>query len=378
MTRRRPLSILGRETRYVARLYIVQILIVTILVLGLVLALDLAGRFDRILTAQGREELPEGVLRILYYLTLRAAYNLPAILPIATAVGIIWIEFRLARSHERSMIANTGRATSLSLVPSLLVGLLIGSIQFTLVASIRPMAVEAQGVAGFRNYGPRFGEYISAPIWMDVDGTILRTRIRHTAEGPELIDLRLFGFNADNRLVQVAWADGARATATDLLLLGENGGWLGASQQADRVPLTINPDWLSYAGVSPRFLPQSSLARIAAAQDGVPTQNAYRAALQERWASLALGPALAILVSLLSMTLMAPRVRPAVPLGIAAVSYAVHVGNSAISVLGEYERLPPAISAWGLPVTILLVCGAVVVARESRVRRQLATLRLDG
>lgn len=374
MRRRYPFALLGLETRYVARLYLAHTALVTFLALGLVLALDLAGHFDRVLTAQGSVEAPEGALRFAYYLWLRAEYNLPAILPISLAIGILWVEFRLTQGYERSMIANTGRAPGLSLMPALIVGLTVGLGQYALQAYVRPHAVAAQGEAGFRYYGPRFNTGTAPRSWRDFGDTLVYAGIRFAADGPVLVGARLFLFDENDRLVRVVWTDTARPTDTGLLLEGEHYSWPAEEQPGNLFPLMIDGDWLSYAGVAPRFLPQPVLSRIAAAESGVPAQGTYRAALHERWASVASSLATALLVAGLSLRWMATRRRFAVPLAIIGISYTLHIAGNVLSALGEYERLSPLAAAWGLPLCVLAGSLAVILVGHWRVRRRLAIL----
>jgi lipopolysaccharide export system permease protein len=373
---RRPLRLLGLETRYVARLYALHIGVVLVLILALVLGLDVAGQFDRVMTAQGRVALPEGGARLAYYAALRLGYNLSAILPIALAIGILLAEVRMARSNERAMLANTGRAPSLSLVPALLVGLAVGAVQYTLLAHVRPYAVAAQGEAGFRDYGPRFQGGITAPIWFDIDGTLLKTQIAFTPAGPELLNLRMFRFDADSGLVQQIWAAHAQPLNNGLALTGPSQVWPRdpGSGPLDHIAIAINPDWLAYAGVPPRFVPQAVLTRILTDPVGVPNSANYQAIAQERWAAVALCVAIAAVMATLCLLLLGPRMRLFLPLAIAVAGYGTHVAGNIILTLGEFGRLPPLIAAWALPIALLVAVALFVLWFEARVRRKLAGL----
>ena len=378
MTRRLPRALLGLETRYVARLYVAHTVLVTFLVLVLVLALDLAGHFDRVLSAQGIVEIPDGAWRLAYYLWLRAEYNLPAILPIALTIGILWVEVRLTQGYERTMIANTGRSPGLSLLPALIVGLGVGVGQYALQAHVRPHAVTAQGEAGFRFYGSRFTAGTAPQSWRDFGSTIVYAGIRFAADGPVFVDARLYFFDDDDRLTRIVWADAAQPTDAGLLLQGEHASWPATDDPGDLVPMVMNGDWLSYAGVAPRFLPQPVLTRIAAAASGVPAQGAYRAALHERWAAIASSLATSLLVAGLSLRWMAARRGLGVPLVIVGISYVLHIAGNVLSVLGEYERLSPLVAAWALPVSLIVGSLVVILIGHWRIRRLLADLSPAG
>lgn len=379
---RRPLFLLGLETRYVTRLYLVHTVLVVFLILAPVLALDLAGHFDRVLTVQGRVETPDGALRLVYYLWLRAEYNLPAVLPIALMIGIVWVELRLTRGYERAMIANTGRAPGLSLVPAVLVGLVVGLTQYALLAHVRPHAVEAQGEAGFRYYGSRFTGGTASPAWLDFGSTLVRAGVRFDAETPVLVDLRLFALDAENRLAMAVWSDEARPVQGGLALEGDHARWPddteGNAENTPPVPLSINSDWVSYAGVQPRFVPQSVLARIATAETGVPEQSAYRTALHERWAAIAGGVAMALLAASLCLHWLTERAGIKRPLAILAMGYALHLAGNVFSTLGEFGIIAPVAATWSLPVAVLLACLLALLANHWRVTRRIAALKPDA
>ena len=373
---RYPLRLLGLETRYVARLYAFYTGVVLVLILALVLGLDVAGQFDRVMSMQSRVALPEGGARLAYYTALRLGYNLPAILPIALAIGILWAEVQLARGNERAMLANTGRAPGLSLMPALLVGLAVGVVQYTLLAHVRPYAVEAQAEAGFRTFGPRFQGGITPPMWFDIDGTLLQSQIDFTPAGPELLNLRLLRFDPDGGLTQQIWAERAQLKVSGLDLTGQSEIWPQGTQSGpiDHIAIAINPDWLAYAGVPPRFVPQSVLGQILAEPKGVPNSNQYRAIAQERLAAVALCMATAALMATLCLVLLGPRMRVLLPLGIAATGYGLHVAQNIILTLAEFGRLPPLMAAWALPVAVLAGVALFLVWSDTRVRRTLAGL----
>lgn len=375
MSTRRPLALFGRETLYVGRLYTTQILLVTSLVLALVLALDLAGHADRVLAAQGVADLPDGGLRLLYYLALRAGYNLPAILPVALPVGIVWTEFRLDRLHEREMIAITGRAPALSLIPALLVGLAAGLVQNVLVSDLRPQVVEEQAAAGFRSYGARFSGGTVPDQWLDLGDRLMRTTIRFDERGAfSLSDIRLFEFDAEQRLKRIVWADGARPGGDGLDLTGERAAWPPGEALPDRVAVKIDTLWLSWAGVEARFLPRPVLAGIAGAAQGVSRQNAYRAALQQRWASVGRSVAIALMVASLSLRILGRLRGLLAPLVIATLAYGLHIAANVTEVLGEYEVVGPIMSAWLLPASVLGATVTALIVQAWQVRRRLACL----
>ncbi|MBU1175977.1 MAG: LptF/LptG family permease [Alphaproteobacteria bacterium] len=365
-------AVFGRETRYVGRLYLERIVLVVLLISAVVLSLDTASTLGGFLNEARQLGTASGFARMGYYLILRAGYNLPSILPMAALLGVIWVEFSLARSRQRIMIANSGRAQLVSLAPSLLVGLIIGLSQFVAVAHIRPASVEAQATEGFRDYGPRFHSEVSGEELISVEGAVIKARIAF-GEPPTLRDALIFEIAEDGALRTIYTARQAAPVEQGLWLLSDGSVWstpgfFGTASPVGQhepvevfdsrlVELSLLPLYANNVGIQPARLPQAVLARLAAAPQGVQNPTTYRAAYQDRFAAILYVVGMTLLPAVLSILWFSPQMSSAPVVGIMFWCVGIYFLASLFSQLGSYGYLPAPISAWSIPS--LAVAGAI-------------------
>ena len=367
------LALFGTETRYVSRLYLIRVIIVAFAIAIAVLAVDIAGNFDRVMTASGRQALPPGAARVLQYLLLRLAYNAPAILPLSAAVGIVWAEWTLTRGYERLIIVNTGRSPFVSLMPALMIGLLVGTLQFTALSVLRPTAVAAQGVMGFRYYGPRLSGGEPETRWIVLDRAVIHTKISFVDDKALLSDVTVFDLDADYRLRATTSAPRAQLKGARLVF--------DAPQRWARQPdlgvseILIDPVWLRNIGIEPRFVSQRDLTHLGQGGAGILGAGLYRATQLDRMAAVPRLVALTVLMATLSLTLMRPRMSLAPALRLAAAGYGVHFLSQGLSILGENGTLPAALALWGLPGGIITLCLWYHLWRERKVAKAIARCR---
>lgn len=381
-------ALFGIETRYVTRVYLQRVFIVGAAVLAIVLSLDLATNLAWVMSEQSAAAGREGFARLAFYLGLRAAYNLPAIVPIAAVIGVVWAEFGLAAAHERIMIFNSGRAPVRSLMPALLVGILLGLTQFAALSYARPLSVEEQARSGFRDFGPRYrAGGTTGHKWIAIEDGFVHARIDF---GPpvSLRDVMVYGLGPDGRLDIVVSAERARPTGQAGLWQFAGGSWwerppAGGGQTGGVMPvesafelaeisLPLDPLWVDYSEVPARFLPQPVVRALAAGGPGVPEAFGYRTNYQERLAAFIHPLAMTLLGATLCLIMLRPRVPPLAPLTIGMAGYAIHVASKILSMLGEYGYIPPVVAAWTLPLAVAAGCLLLLHLRDRRVRRALA------
>jgi lipopolysaccharide export system permease protein len=378
----RAAALLGTETRYVLRLYAARVFLAFTAILAVVLSLDLAINLDQLIQSQGPlEDDMQG--RLVWYVVLRMGYNLPAIVPIATALGVLWAEWGLARSNERMMIANSGRAPALSLMPAIVLGLILGALQFVAVAHIQPRVMEEQALAGYRDYGPRFRGELGPLRWIQIEDAVIRARIDFS-EGPEpvLREVRAFMLGPDGHLSDIVDAALARPTGRPgIWTLSEARIWTAAAHGAGAITvatevelaLSLEPLWLGHADIVPRFLPQHALRALSAATGGVPRQWRFSANLTERRSAPLVLLAFAVMTATLCMKMLGPRGPLVAALKIGALGYAVHVALKTMAALAEYGYLSPLLGAWLVPGVVLAVCAWVLAREEWQVHRALGS-----
>ena len=361
-------ALFGRETRYVGRLYAGRAFIFAALALCVVLSLDAANHIGGFLADQAQPGAPSGLVRLSYYLMLRGGYNLPAILPIAALVGVIWAEFALSGTRQRIMIANSGQPALRSLAPAIVVGLAIGIVQFVALAYVRPACVEAQAVAGFRYYGPKFSAPAeTADMWISVEGAVIATRIAFT-DPPTLRDAIIYDLADDGALRSIRTARSAVPAQAGTWTMSNGSHWqvpdfsapsaTGEVQhadlyQAETIALALDPLWVTNIDIQPMLLPQSVLAEIGAAARGVQNAAAYRAALQERFAAVFYVIGMALLPAALGICWFLPGMGPGPLLRVIFLGVGAYFFANVVSQLGAYGYLPPLISAWSAPVMLV-------------------------
>lgn len=376
----RAAALLGTETRYVLRLYAARVFLAFAAILAVVLSLDLAINLDQLL--QSADPLRADVQgRLAWYVVLRIGYNLPAIVPIAAALGVLWAEWGLARSNERMMIANSGRAPALSLMPAMVLGLILGALQFVAVAHVQPRVMEEQALAGYRDYGPRFRAELGPPRWIQVEDAVIRARIDFS-QGPEpvLREVRAFMLGPEGHLSGIVDAEQARPsgrpgiwTLSDVRIwtaAGQGAGTITAAPELD-LPLSLEHLWLSHADIMPRFLPQHALRALSAATAGVPRQWRFSANLTERRSAPLVLLAFTVMTATLSMKMLGPRGPLLSALKIGALGYTVHVALKTMAALAEYGYLSPLLGAWLVPGVVLVACAWVLTREELKVRSAL-------
>jgi lipopolysaccharide export system permease protein len=381
------LVLFGRETVYVAGLYLRQAAIFSALGLAIVISLDGANNSASILSAPLERSGLEGPWRLGYYLFLRGAYVLPSILPIAAIVGVVWAEFILAVSRERFMLSNSGRSPTRSLIPAMVFGLLLGLLQFAAIAYGRPAAVEAQTSMHFRYYGPRYATPVTTePRWLAAGQAVVHGQVVLDGE-VSLRDVLVYAFDAGGRLEAVVSAaravpgpgrnvwtfeQGSSWDVSRATLAGAGAMSLVAADFASlRRVLQLDPVWLRNIDLLPPLLPQADLSVLAAGGPGVPDATQYQAAFHERLAGIFFCLGMAMLGAVLSMQAFFPGMGPMPALKVGLAGGIAYVASNASSMLGTYGVTPPLVAAWSVPVALIVLALALVYRRHLAVRRQL-------
>ena len=374
-------ALTGRETRYVARLYIERIILFAALVLTVVLSLDAANHIGSLLGGADQPGAPSGVQRLFRYLMLRGAYNVPAILPLAALTGVIWAEFALARSRQRMMIANSGRSILMSLAPAVLVGLVVGLVQFGALAYLRPAAVEAQSTEHFRYYGPKYRFSETGGMWLSVDTAVIEARIGFT-DPVELRYAVIYELADDGALRAILTAERAVPDGPGHWVLDNGTSWQvpsfsisapsgtptrGATAFDEReLALELDPLWVENIDIPPTLLPQDVLVRLGTAETGIQNISTYAAALQERFAAIFYVMGMVVLPAALGIAWFSPGMSAGPLIRTIIWGMGAYVTTSIVAMLGSYGYLSPLLSAWLAPALFFLIALGIVVARSPR------------
>ncbi|MFY0596613.1 MAG: LptF/LptG family permease [Cognatishimia sp.] len=371
-------TLFGRETSYVAGLYFRRALIFSGIVLAIILALDVVGRMTRVLSLNDDAGGLDGLWVLLHYVLLRAAFVLPQLLPVAAIMGVLWAEFALSKSNERSMIFSSGRAPINSVMPALIFGVVIGALQFGAVNIARPYSAQAQAEAGYRNYGVGFSRAETvASEWFATEGTVFNARVAFDPR-PVLKEVVVYRIAPTGRLEAIITADEAAALPAGEGWEFQNGklwsfswaddgwSWLERADEsffssiAEQVPL--DPVWTDHIGIDPHLLPFTPLKQLATADGGIPDALSFKAAYQQRYADVLICIAMALVGAGLALTMFKPKTAPMRLLAVAAIGYGVHVGTTTLTLFGESGLVLLFVSVWIWPLflsfgTLLFLYG---------------------
>ncbi len=378
----------GRETRYVLRLYLQRAVIFMLVALAIILALDVASNLASVLSPDKSAPLVSSVPRIAYYALLRAGYNLPALLPIASIAAVVWAEYGLAASSERIMIFNSSRRPLRSLAPALFFGLFIGVLQFVSLAYVRPASVWAQGANQFRYYGAKFEAPVTTdPQWIAASGSDVYAKIDLGAV-TRLRDVLVFSFDDRGKLDAILSAAAASPTGSPGSWKFENGSFWDLQALAaggvqppalsakpfrsmDR-GIGLDALWAQDLDVLPELLPQSDLATLVGDGSSLPNAFAYETAYVQRVGDVLLCVGMSLLGATLSLLIFSPRMHPARLLRLVFFGAFAYLASGILPMLGTYNDLPPLVAAWGVPALLIGGSFGVLFRRELRTNAALA------
>ena len=381
-------TIIGRETAYVTGLYLRRAFVFTGIILAIVLALDVVGRMTQVLALNDDATGLNGLLALLSYIGLRAAFVLPSALPIAAIMGVVWAEFGLSRSNERIMIFSSGRAPVRSLMPALIFGIVIGLLQFAAVNFSRPYSTEVQAQSKYRYYGPRF---VSAALpnakWFVTNDTVYNARI---AFGPPVVlhDVVVYRLAPSGRLESIISADQAISNTEGDGWEFQNGtiftfAWAQDGRTALKAPtqtvfvsrsfpVSLDPHWAEFIDIDPHLLPFKTLHNLAVADSGIPNSVAFRAAYQQRYAAILTCLAMALIGASLSLMMFAPQMAPTKLVQVAAIGYAAHVGSTVLKLLGEHGLVPLPVAIWMWPLAIIIGAYILLYWHDRRIQKAIS------
>jgi lipopolysaccharide export system permease protein len=379
--RRFALVPFGTFTRTLAFAHARHIGTVVAALLIVALTLDLASRGEWIASQAPNRTAPGLFVHFLWYLGLRSCDLIGNLLPLGCFLGLFWSEITLTQSRERVIVWNGGRSPLQTLVPLIMLGLLFGAFQTTALTVLRPGAVAIQIEQNLGEYGRRFDRRLPPATWrwIALPNHLIQARIDHRAS--RLVDVQVFEFSDEGRLngrIEAASAEPAGAPGRWLFRNGARWDAPDAgpgNQPTDTGParrfdaetenLPLDPLWLANFGVDPRYLPQTTLAALAARSD-IPEPAGYRTWWQVRIAQFFLPFGMLLLASALATWLIAQRTafKPVILIGLAG--YFLYVSNNVVVWLGEYGQLPALLAAWLMPAAMIAVGLSLMAWLERR------------
>ena len=384
------LSLAGRHTRYILAGYLRHVFIVTSVLLAIALTIDLWPQFHIIADSHGRGGLI-AVWSVLKFSVLRTPDLIAPFFPFGSFLGVVWTEVVHTQSGERTLVWNSGRSPVQCLTPVILLGAILGTIEFTTDAYLGPAAMAVQmherlGLDGQRLDRARSGDY----HWISLPGGLLNAEVEY-GPPPVLHSLTFYKLDAGGRLTGVDMAaSGRRLPGTNLwqmrngrfwkpepasgdasrstLVLGNSEGEIMTPFAERTVSLQLDPLWLHVLGMEAQYLTMPVLRALSRSDTAPGAGSLYRTRLQVLYGESLLPGAMALMAASLSLLLLAYSAPAKAVVGIVLTGYLAHFGTKACLLMGQNGYMPPVMAGWLVPVALFGATLAVfgVIGRRRR------------
>lgn len=369
----------GWYTRYMFRSYVRHTFIMIAALLSIALTTDLSTWIWRLFTSNPDAGWLWLTYRIGRIVVLRGTDLLALTTPISCFLGVLWSEAMHTWSRERLTIWNLGRSPIQCIVPVVLFGAVMGLLQLSLDIYLRPTAVMALENRPDEQ-SPDFS-FSSEKHWIAAGNDLLHARIS-AGPPPGFAEVTIYRLGSDGALAAVIVAETATPGSVKASWILRNGRISTTTPRAaqpdpspapDRsaaserafeqmdVNLPIDPLWVSRYGIHPQYLPFSALRKLTNVSGGSHSAVKYRVWYEVRFANAFMPGALALLATSLSLLLIAYRIRLGAVFIIAFAGYAAHVFEKTFLVLGEYDKLPPGVAAWSVPLTLIVISAIILL-----------------
>jgi lipopolysaccharide export system permease protein len=382
----------GRHTRYMLAGYLRHVFVVLSVLLAIALTIDLWPQFQIIAGDDGHGAVV-AVWNVLRFCALRTPGLVAPFLPFAVFLGVVWTEVSHSQSGERMLVWNCGRSPLLCLVPVVLLGVVLGAVEFALDGYLGPAAMAVQMQERFGLDGQRLDRTRSDEThWIASPGGLLRTEVAY-GPPPVLRHVIFYRRDATGQLTEVGMADEARQIpGSDRWLMRHGRIWTpGATQPEDdaanmiftleggkgvttvpfatrTVALDLDPLWLSVLGMETQYLPMPVLRTLARSDTGAMSKGLYRTRLQVLYGEAVLPGAMALLAASLAMLFLAYRISGPALAAIIFAGYLAHFGTKACLMMGQNGYMPPGLAGWLVPGVLLAATGSVLLVLERRRR----------
>lgn len=369
----------GRHTRYMLAAYLRRVLMVASILLAIALTIDLWPQYSVVAeTGHG----PFGAIwAVMRYAALRSPGLIAPFFPFATFLGVIWTEIAHTISRERMLVWNSGRSPVQCLSPVIILGVLLGTAEFTMDAYLGPASMAVQmheklGLDGQRLDRTRRGD----SHWIALPDGLLDAEIEY---GPPAVlrHVTLYRRDASGALTESDIADAAhRLPGSDVWVLQNGRYWSArmpgqmAGMPSDNmvpfktrtVTMQLDPVWLSVFGMEVQYLPLPVLRELARQDKGVQSKGLYRTRIQELYGEALLPGAMALLASSLALLLLTYGTPVVTVTGIVFAGYLAHFGSKASLLLGQNGYIPPRLAGWLVPGVLLAVVAVVLLLIDKR------------
>ncbi len=359
----------GVAVRSMVRAYISAIAFVMFTLLVIALTIDLGNMLENVRARAAAENEP--LWRVLIpYMSFRAVDIITRLLGMACLAGALVATLLRHQRLEDVVLSAAGAPPTLTLSALLIVGVIIGAVQFSFQNWLRPLAVATQTEMQLGRYGKRFGQTELGERWFVSDTTALRAAVTR-GHSAALTDIQLFEGINTGQLDRIILAHRAEETETrgvwrltNATIWGGTGGNLTRTEDEIDVALPLNRDRVQWYGVQGHYLPNSA-ARQIAQLDGIHAARDAATVLAARKMSFFLPGIFALLgVSLARTGTRGRRLAPFRLLAFGAMGYVVLVSVKVFWALGMHGSLPPTLAAT-IPIAAALIFAVLLQLRQA-------------
>ncbi len=378
----------GQYFRYVFVTHLRHVSIVSSALLSLALTIDLVPQVSRVIAhaPQG-----EAALRIALLVGVRSADLFPRFLPLSIFFSVLWTEIIQTVSRERILVWNTGRTAIYCLLPVLALGVLMAPVQYLFDAVLRPAGIATQIATHLGNTGEYYATVRSSKTsWITVGHDLIRAEVVFNPPGT-LRHVMIYRLDADGHLREIDSATSASPSPGGK-------GWILHNGQYWSVPLTIDAGggmstdvlangpadairfnnkpidiildrvWVKNFGIEPDDLPQSTLLAMTSKRHDPETDAFIHARVQINRGNAFMPLAMALLASVLSLTLFPYAVDFATAFLVVLGGYAAYLLMRTLSVMGQQDFVPGFMAGWFTPL-FLVGISAILLSNAERKRR---------
>ena len=368
---------LGSYSRYMIGSHAWHIQIVLVMLVCIVLAVDISPWVGSVWSGAADKDFFGAVAAVLRFSAYRTLDITAQVFPIAFVLGMLWTETVHSSSGQRLMVLITGRSHFRAATPLIVIALAGTGIQFGLDNYVRPAAVMqliGEKLGSYRSYVDRAPS--DRAVWLSLGDDVLQARISQ-ADPPTFQALSYYRFAKDH-VRDITVAEAARPNP-----MGSASSWTfldGKTWQFDAnkgrsidalgtrypgtafeelgIELPVDPLWLRYRGIDPKYLPATALSRLAKSQAIPSDQPNYAAWLQLRHAQAFIPGLLGLLVAAVFYLLQDRRPVLLAVLVSLALGYLGFAAMRLMTVIAEHAVLSPRMAAWALPALLAMSSAA--------------------
>lgn len=359
--------------RYIAKRFIMLVVLVSLVFTGLLLPIDLMEQLRRL---EGEDASAADGLRL-------AALNLPAalyeILPLIVILATLALFLSLSRSSEMVVIRAVGRSAMSAAMAPVVTAFVLG---VAALVVLNPIVAATQGV--YEREIQRWRTGVSSVLSVSKEGVWLRQgdgsgqtvirASRSSLDGIVLFDVTFLSFDADGSPVERIEAARAELLPGEWLLEDAKTWPLGQSANPERdartatvanIPSSLTQDQIRDSFGEPSAIPIFQLPAFIAQLDAAGFSGlTHRVWFQMELANPLMLMAMVLIGAAFSMRQARAGRTGSMILTALLLGFGVFFLRNFAEVLGENGQLPVPLAAWLPPVAAIMLASGIILRLE--------------